>query len=405
MVNVPLPQKMKKRVRSGDPVEPTETEKIEAGDVDIVESGVSFEYPQGEKEECSEDDADIDDDDNLTIHTFVAVVGFQFYNTPCDDSEEMREQKFMMKTFDQEKEEYQRDIYGSSQIQKDFMFDDGPVIYPNDTIPKLDRESLGWDARLIGEKIKSTWTVRRVKTFYSGLVQDYDNISQQHTVLWDDKTTDSFDVMGTWHKQIIEWRLYDEEEKLLQCDSKKSRTRTTTVSVLAATEKKKDHVPLLIGHGSIPAQGGYSRKMFAEAHACAEVTLLLFLMTYSIHEILSLTITPTLTQTLLNIVYIYMRCYRNRMYICLSNPDTSHKKVTVAMASASGRVHVRQLTQDEEKEVSLTLTLTLLNPNPNRNPKLKPRRFLETPTLTPTATPTLTSNLNFNPNSNFSCKL
>ena len=129
------------------------------------------------------------------------------------------------------------------------------------------------------------------------------------------------------------------------------------------------------------------------------------LMTYSIHEILSLTITPTLTQTLLNIVYIYMRCYRNRMYICLSNPDTSHKKVTVAMASASGRVHVRQLTQDEEKEVSLTLTLTLLNPNPNRNPKLKPRRFLETPTLTPTATPTLTSNLNFNPNSNFSCKL
>jgi hypothetical protein len=243
VVNVPLPQKKKLKVKSGeknDPV-PTESEKFEAVDAGIDENVVSFEYPHGEKQEFPEDDKDIEDGeaDDLTIHTYVAVVGLQFYNSRSKESEEMREPKFMMKTFDEKKQEHQRDIYASSQIKKDFMFNDGPVVYPNDTAPNLDRESLGWDGRLVDEKIKSTWSVRGVKTTYSGIITAYDEILQEHTVLWDDDTMDCFDVMGTWHKDIIEWRFYEDEEKLQSHKEKsipsaRGRTRTT-VSALAAT--------------------------------------------------------------------------------------------------------------------------------------------------------------------------
>lgn len=236
-MNVPLQQKKKPKIKSGEknPV-PTESKKFEDVDAGIDDNVVSFEYPHGEKQEFPEDE-DIEDDeaDDLTIHTYVAVAGFQFYNK---ESEEMREPKFMMKTFDEKKQEHQRDIYTSSQIKKDFMFNDGPVVYPNDTVPKLDRESLGWDGRLVDQNIKSTWSLRGVKTTYSGIITAYDEISQQHTVLWDDETTDCFDVMGTWHKNIIEWRFYDDEEKL-QSHKEKSvpsagGKKRTTVSALVA---------------------------------------------------------------------------------------------------------------------------------------------------------------------------
>jgi hypothetical protein len=121
-----------------------------------------------------------------------------------------------MQTINEDTKESHRNVYETSQIKVGFMFDDGPVMYFDDMIPKLDRESLGWNASLVNKSIKATWMVRRVKTFFTGKVVSYNDESQKHTVKWaEDNTTNEFDVMGRWHEgmlPILEWRLLCEDE-------------------------------------------------------------------------------------------------------------------------------------------------------------------------------------------------
>ena len=127
----------------------------------------------------------------------------------------MTEQKFILQTKDDETGELRRDVYVPSQIKAGLMFSDGLVIYANDKIPDLDRKSLGWDGNLVGKTLRATWIVNRMKSSFNGYVESYDNNSKTHTVKWDDKTVNSFDVMGRWQKgmlPMIEWRLLCDEE-------------------------------------------------------------------------------------------------------------------------------------------------------------------------------------------------
>ena len=168
----------------------------------------------GDGDHDDDDNDDNEDDEVLSAFKFEAVVGFQFDIEAPSDETSMGE-KFIMQTRNEGTGESRRDVYEKSQIGVGIMFHDGPVVYPNDMIPVLDRTSLGWDESLVKKSLKATWLVKKVKTSYFGTFESYDKISKEHTVLWDDDNVNSFDVMGRWKEgmlPIIEWRLCEEKE-------------------------------------------------------------------------------------------------------------------------------------------------------------------------------------------------
>jgi hypothetical protein len=208
-------------------------------DVDVVNDELD-EHSNGDNGDGVDGDGDHDDDDNddnedddevLSAFKFEAVVGFQFDIEAPSDGTSMGK-KFIMQTRNEGIGESRRDVYEENQIGVGIMFHDGPVVYPNDMIPSLDRTSLGWDESLVKKSLKATWLVKKVKTSYFGTFESYDKISKKHTVLWDDNNVNSFDVMGRWQEgmlPIIEWRLCEEKE-----------IPTPAIKSLSAREKRAE---------------------------------------------------------------------------------------------------------------------------------------------------------------------
>lgn len=219
-----IARKFKRKIISGAPRGIEEERRMDTHgndenmDVDApaVDDGAESLNDNNDDNDDAVPDEDVHESDAepLSVFLFEAVVGYQFDTKPSETGSGT-DQKFIMQTINEDTKECHRNVYESGQIKVGFMFDDGPVKYFDDTIPKLDRESLGWNASLVNKSIKSTWMVRRLKTFFTGKVVSYNDESQKHTVKWEDDTTNEFDVMGRWHADmlpIIEWRLLCEDE-------------------------------------------------------------------------------------------------------------------------------------------------------------------------------------------------
>ena len=70
--------------------------------------------------------------------------------------------------------------------------------------PKTDRDSLGWDERIIGKAILMFWKASAYKGWYKGKITGYDKEKQEHTIQWDDKTPDWIkDLLAC--KEVKEW--------------------------------------------------------------------------------------------------------------------------------------------------------------------------------------------------------
>ena len=140
------------------------------------------------------------DDDSINVSTFVAIAGCRF-TTPQDVTSQGL--TFIMTTTNEDGIE-QDMSYMSSEIKVGFVFIDGVVQYPNNKIPELDRNSLGWDQNLVGEKICGLWRV--TKTRYIGLVTSYDILSETHNITWDDGEEMVINLMERSHRKVAEWK-------------------------------------------------------------------------------------------------------------------------------------------------------------------------------------------------------
>jgi len=140
------------------------------------------------------------EDDSINVSTFVAIIGCRFTASPDVTSQGLT---FIMTTTNEDGIE-QDMSYMSSEIKVGFVFIDGVVQYPNNKIPELDRNSLGWNQNLVGEKICGLW--RATKTRYIGLVTSYDIISEEHSITWDDGEKMVINLMDRSHRRVAEWK-------------------------------------------------------------------------------------------------------------------------------------------------------------------------------------------------------
>ena len=140
------------------------------------------------------------EDDSINVSTFVAIIGCRFTASPDVTSQDLT---FIMATTNEDGIE-QDMSYMSSEIKVGFVFIDGVVQYPNNKIPELDRNSLGWNQNLVGAMIFGLWRV--TKTRYIGLVTSYDIISEEHSIRWDDGEEMVINLMERSHRKVAEWK-------------------------------------------------------------------------------------------------------------------------------------------------------------------------------------------------------
>jgi hypothetical protein len=199
-----------------------EFENEEGDDDDVNDDGygdgnvsLAEEEDEGDEEDDKDEDEDNDgnkgkeeggkkmdeaEDDSINVSTFVAIIGCRFTASPDVTSQGLT---FIMTTTNEDGIE-QDMSYMSSEIKVGFVFIDGVVQYPNNKIPELDRNSLGWDHNLIGETICGLW--RNTKTSYIGLVRSYNLISETHSILWDDGEEMEINLMERSHRRVAEWK-------------------------------------------------------------------------------------------------------------------------------------------------------------------------------------------------------
>ena len=79
---------------------------------------------------------------------------------------------------------------------------------------KVDRDSLGWDARVNGKQVFVYWKISTgSRGWYLGTLSDYDADSQKHTIKWADG--DKPWVVNLMQcKKAAEWRFVQDGEDI-----------------------------------------------------------------------------------------------------------------------------------------------------------------------------------------------
>ena len=226
---------MQNRMDASDAVHTSD----DAGDTSDDASDINFEFnkkdeneegPSSHDDDDNDDDNDEDEDENDKIRSseFVEILGWKFSDLGGPKKHDYEtKQKFIMRTRkpNGKIEDY---YYDSNQIDKDFLFPDGFVRYPENNAPKLDRHSLGWNASLIGKGIWALWrqTRTQTRTGFLGKVTDYNVSSEMHCVTWNDGDFTSVDLMHPSNKVLHEWKLCDTATENYLGDIRDATTNT-----------------------------------------------------------------------------------------------------------------------------------------------------------------------------------